>query len=34
MIIVTVPYQGHPRNVNLVVELVEILDKESFVLDV
>ena len=34
MIIVAIPYQGHPRNINLVIEFVEMLEKQSFVLDV
>ena len=34
MIIVAIPYQGHPRNINLVIEFVKMLEKQSFVLDV
>ena len=34
MIIVAVPYQGHPRNINLVMEFVKMLDRKSFILDV
>ena len=34
MIIVAVPNQGHPRNINLVIEFVKMLEKQAFVLDV
>ena len=34
MIIIAVPYHGHPRNINLVIEFVKMLEKQSFVLDV
>ena len=34
MIIVAIPYQSHPSNINLVIEFVKMLEKQAFVLDV